>query len=198
MVTAPAAWVVEAAEPGAVVRWRGGTVEIDTAAGLTLWYREKLTGPVGITFEARMVKAGGRNDRVSDLNAFWMATDPAVPGGSPVGRRGGTFEEYDTLRTYYVGIGGNGNTSTRLRRYVGRAGERPLLREHDLSHPAALLRPNRWTRVRLLADGGRIAVERDGRRVFAMTDPRPYASGWFGLRTTWSHLEVRNLRLIRP
>lgn len=188
-------WVVEAADARSTVRWGSGTVDIDTPAGLTLWYRERLNGPVAIEFEAMAVRAGGRNDRVSDLNAFWMATDSRVPGGSPVGRRDGRFEAYDTLRTYYVGIGGNGNSTTRMRRYVAVAGERPLRPEHDRADRAAMLRPNRWTRVRLVADGGRIAVWRDGRLLFAMTDAAPYRSGWFGLRTTWSHLNVRGLRV---
>lgn len=173
-------------------------MEIDTPAGLTLWYRERLQGPVAIEFEAMAVSAGGANDRVSDLNAFWMATDPAVPGGSPVGRRAGVFEAYDTLLTYYAGIGGNANTSTRMRRYVARAGDRPLRPEHDRADRPALLRADAWTRIRLVADGGRIAVWRDGARLFAMTDPAPYRAGWFGLRTTWSHLRVRRLRVTRP
>jgi len=195
----PPGWRVEAADPAARVVWRatkrGGEVEIDTRAGLTLWRDGALTGPVAISFEAMAVSAGGPNDRVSDLNAFWMATDPAAPDGSPLGRRDGGFEAYDTLRTYYVGIGGNGNATTRMRRYVGRAGERPLRPEHDRADAAAMLVPNRWTRVRLIADGRRIAVERDGRPLFAMDDPAPYARGWFGLRTTWSHLRVRNIRV---
>jgi hypothetical protein len=31
-----------------------------------------------------------------------------------------------------------------------------------------------------------------------MQDAAPYTRGWFGLRTTRSHLRVRNVRFLRP
>lgn len=194
------AWSIEAESPQAQVRYLpGGVIDIDTPRGLTLWYPDRLDGPVRIAFDAMAVSAGGPNDRVSDLNAFWMATDPAAPDRSVFSQpRNGRFEAYDTLTTYYVGIGGNRNTTTRMRRYTGRPGDRPLLAEHDRADPAALLQPARWTRVALIADGGRIAVERDGRMLFAMTDPAPYRSGWFALRTTQSHLRIRRVTISRP
>jgi hypothetical protein len=152
-----------------------------------------------IEFEAMAVAAGGPNDHVSDLNAFWMATDPAAPDGSVFAAgRSGAFAEYDGLKTYYVGIGGNRNTTTRFRRYIGRAGDRPILPEHDLQTPEHMLVPNRWTRIRLIADGRTVAVERDGRRIFTLDDLQPYTRGWFALRTTKSHLRVRGVRIGRP
>ncbi len=193
-----AAWVVEAEHPAARVRGDGRVIDIDTPGGLTLWYPRPLTGPVTIAFEAMAVSAGGPNDHVSDLNAFWMATDPEVAGGSPLGRRSGRFEGYDTLLTYYVGIGGNRNTSTRMRRYVGRVGDRPLLPQHDRADGPALLVANRWTHIRLRADGARIAVARDGAALFTLTDAAPYTRGWFGLRTTASHLRIRHVRITHP
>ena len=60
-----------------------------------------------------------------------------------------------------------------------------------------MLQPNRWTTIRLIADGRTVAVERDGRRVVTLDDPAPYASGQFGLRTTWSHLRIRHLSITR-
>ena len=206
VVAAPAAraretlsrWRIEA-EPGAkVTLLRGGVIDIDAADGVTLWYARPLTGPVAIDYDVMAVQAGGPHDAVSDVNAFWMAQDPAVPGGSVLARpRGGAFARYDDLTTYYVGIGGNRNTTTRMRRYVGRAGERPLLPEHDRSDAAAMLVPNRWTHIRLIAKGQEVAVERDGVRLFTMHDTAPYMRGWFGLRTTRSHLRVKNLRFTR-
>ncbi|PXA98095.1 Tat pathway signal sequence domain protein [Nostoc sp. 3335mG] len=195
----PIGWTIEAESPQARVQYLpGGVVDIDTPRGLSLWYPDRLDGPVRIAFDAMAVSAGGPNDQVSDLNAFWMATDPAAPHGSVLGnRRTGRFEDYDTLTTYYVGIGGNRNTTTRMRRYTGRPGDRPLLPQHDRADVAALLQPNRWTRIVLIADGAEIAVERDGRRLFTMRDPQPYRSGWFALRTTQSHLRIRRLRITR-
>ena len=80
-----------------------------------------------IRYEATMVQAGGANDRVSDLNAFWMATDARTPGDLFAARRSGKFADYNQLRTYYVGQGGNGNTTTRFRRYIGDTELRPML-----------------------------------------------------------------------
>jgi len=189
-------WVVEAEDPVARVSERGGVIDIDTAKGLTLWWRRPVTSPVVIRFEAMAVRAGGANDMVSDLNAFWMARDG--DGGSVLRHpRSGAFADYDSLRTYYVGIGGNRNSTTRFRRYVARAGVRPLRPEHDKRDAADMLQPNRWTTIRLIADGRTIAVDRDGRRLFTLDDPAPYASGQFGLRTTWSHLRIRRLSITR-
>jgi hypothetical protein len=189
-------WVIETEDAAAKVTDQAGIVDIDTAKGLTLWWRKPVTAPVVISFEAMAVSEGGANDRVSDLNAFWMARDD--DGGSVLShRRSGAFADYDTLRTYYVGIGGNRNSTTRFRRYVGRAGDRPIRPEHDKRAAADLLQPNRWTSIRLIADGRTIAVDRDGRRLFTLDDPAPYASGHFGLRTTWSHLRIRRLSIAR-
>lgn len=188
-------WVVEA-QDAARVRAESGVLDIDSLEGITLWFRQELTAPVTIDYEVLAVSEGGPNDAVSDVNAFWMATDPAVPGGSVLARRrGGAFADYDLIRTYYVGIGGNRNTTTRMRRYIGVAGDRPLLPGHDRSDAAALLVPNRWTRIRLIADGRGAAVERDGQPLFRLDDADPYTKGHFGLRTTKSHLRVRNFRI---
>lgn len=191
-------WRLEAASPRALVTARDGVLDIDTPAGLTLWFRQPLTSPVAIDYDVRAVQAGGPQDAVSDVNAFWMAQDPAMPGESALAaKRSGVFEDYDSLRTYYVGIGGNRNSTTRMRRYVGRAGDRPLLPDHDRLDPAAMLTPNRWFHLRLIADGGHIAVERDGETLFAMTDRHPYRHGHFGVRTTQSHIQLRNFAIIR-
>ena len=182
-------WAIEAEKP-ARIDARGGVLDIDAPAGLTLWFRPELTGPVSIEYQAQAVSSGDVNDRVSDLNAFWMARE--VSGESPLANpRSGAFADYDTLETYYVGQGGNGNTTTRFRRYVGRPGDRPLLPQHDHTAADEMLAPNRWTTVQLVADGGLIQYWSDGRKLFELNDPAPYARGWFGLRTTQSHLRIR-------
>jgi hypothetical protein len=190
-------WHVEAEQPEARTFLRNGILDIDTPAGITLWLTHELTGPVRIDFDATAVSAGGPNDQVSDLNVFWMARNA---DGTPVltKRRGGRFAEYDDLETYYVGLGGNRNTTTRFRRYVGRTGDRPLLPQHDLSGPTALLAPNRRQRITLIADGRRIEYRRDGKPLFVYEDEAPYTRGWFALRTTFSHLRIENLSVRRP
>ncbi len=190
-------WVIEAEKPGRV-EGAGGFLDIEMPAGATLWFRHALESPVAIEYDAMAVSAGGPYDTVSDLNCFWMATDPRAPGGDVLARtRSGAFADYDELRTYYAGIGGNRNTTTRFRRYIGERSNRPLLPEHDLSAPEALLVPNRWTRIRLAVDGPHVSLQRDGRPLFELGDPEPYLRGHFGLRTTWSHLRIANFRVLR-
>lgn len=189
-------WVVEA-QAAATITAKQGVLDIDSAEGVTLWFREPLSAPATIDYDVLAVSEGGPHDAVSDVNAFWMATDPAAPGGSVLAkRRSGTFADYDLIRTYYTGIGGNRNTTTRMRRYIGAAGNRPILPEHDRGDPAALLVPNRWMHLRLTADAHGATVERDGVRLFTFADPEPYTHGHFGLRTTRSHLRVRNFRAV--
>jgi hypothetical protein len=190
-------WHFELEDPAARVSLRHGTFDIDTPAGATLWLRHELTGPVKIEFDATAVDAGGPNDKVSDLNVFWMASN--VDGTKPVyaKRRGGRFAEYNDLLTYYVGLGGNRNTTTRFRRYIGDPELRPLLPAHDLSARQMLLVPNRRQTVTLIADGGHIEYQRDGKTLFAYEDSAPYTRGWFALRTTASHLRIEKLRVYR-
>jgi hypothetical protein len=191
-------WHVEAERPIARRYLRHGVLDIDTPAGMTVWLTHELSGPVRIDFDATAVSAGGPNDQVSDLNVFWMArnADDARP---PFARhRGGRFDEYDDLLTYYVGLGGNRNTTTRFRRYVGVPGNRPLLPGHDLAGPSVLLVPNRRQTITLIADGRHIEYRRDGRPLFVFEDDAPYTHGWFALRTTFSHLRIENLRVRRP
>jgi hypothetical protein len=187
-------WQIEAERP-ATVTANDGVLDIDTPAGITLWFKPKLSGPVRIEFEATAVSAGGPHDQVSDLNVFWMAANP--DGREPVyaRRRSGRFAEYNDLHTYYVGLGGNRNSTTRFRRYIGDPEVRPLRPEHDLSSPSALLVPNKKQTITLIADRHTIEYRRDGEPLFRFNDAAPYTQGWFALRSTWSHLRIENLRI---
>ncbi len=187
-------WLIEAERP-AKISAANGVLDIDTPAGVTLWFKPRLAGPVAIEFEATAVSAGGANDEVSDLNVFWMANNR--DGTQPVyaQARSGKFAEYNDLLTYYVGLGGNRNTTTRFRRYIGDLDHRPMLPEHDLSSQAVLLQPNRKQTIRLVANGKTIEYWRDGERLFHFEDPAPYEAGWFALRSTFSHLRIARFRV---
>jgi hypothetical protein len=191
-------WLVEQ-RPGGMVTGGGGILAIDDAGGCTVWFRAEITAPVVITYEATVHNGGGPHDRVSDLNCFWMATDPAAPDGSVLAatmQRTGALAEYDRLRLYYVGYGGNSNTTTRFRRYTGN-GERPLLPEHDLQAAKFLLRGNCTYRLTLVAAGGRAQFLRDGEMIFDYADPQPLTRGWFGFRTVHSRIDIRHFRVWR-
>jgi len=179
--------------PGGTVTTRDGALIIEDAAGCTVWFNQELKGPIEITYEVTAISRGGPHDRVSDVNCFWMASDPGTPTGRPA-PRSGRFSDYDSLRTYYVGMGGHNNTATRFRRYAG-DGAKPLLPEHDLSERRFLLEPNRSYRIRLVAREGVAEYWRDGEKIFTFTDPAPLTRGWFAIRTVRSHLEIRDLQI---
>jgi hypothetical protein len=187
-------WVVEQ-QPGGNVAAANGVLAIDDAQGCTVWFKPKLTAPVVIRYDARVLSTG----RVSDLNCFWMATDPQhsdllAPGHG----RDGRFATYDTLLTYYVGYGGNGNTTTRFRRYDG-TGARPLLPDHDRQTPEFMLRPDHWYRIELVATTeGHVQFIRDGEVIFDFQDPTPLREGWFGFRTVHSKIEIRKFSVNLP
>lgn len=193
-----AAWAVEQM-PGGTVTTRDGALVIEDAAGCTVWFRQKLTAPVEISYDVTVVSAGGPHDRISDLNCFWMANDPrsernSVPPFEHTPARTGKFADYDSLLTYYVGYGGNTNSTTRFRRYDGTAA-RPLLPEHDLRAPQFLLKANQTYHIRVVARDGVAEFWRDGERIFIFKDPTPLTSGWFAFRTVQSHLEIRHFRV---
>ncbi|HSV16704.1 MAG TPA: DUF6250 domain-containing protein [Tepidisphaeraceae bacterium] len=184
-------------ESGGTVAAADAQLAIDVPAGCTVWFKPMLSGPVMIEYEATAISAGGANDRVSDLNCFWMARDSRSPNDIFGAKRSGKFSDYDALRTYYVGQGGNGNTTTRFRRYIGESKNRPLLPEHDLRGREDMLTPNVPQTIRLIANGSIVQYYRDGKRVFDFQDPQPYTSGWFALRTTKNHMTVRQFRVYR-
>jgi hypothetical protein len=184
-------------EKGGTVTARDGSLEIDVPGGCTVWLKPMLSGAVLISYEATVIGAGGPNDRVSDLNCFWMARDARHPEDIFAQARTGQFSDYDQLRCYYVGLGGNSNTTTRFRRYIGEKGNRPIRPEHDLSAPAFLITPNATQTIQLVAAGSFIGFYRDGRQLFTYEDPEPYTSGWFAFRTVTSHLKIKNFRVQR-
>jgi Domain of unknown function (DUF6250) len=189
-------WVIEA-ERGGTVEAVHGQLNIDVPAGCTIWFKSQITEPVLIEYEARMVSAGGTNDRVSDLNSFWMASDARSPGNIFDTKRSGKFSDYNQLLTYYVGQGGNNNTTTRFRRYIGEQENRPLLPEHDLRDSADLLAPNALQKIQLITSGSTIEYFRDAKCIFNFNDPKPYTSGWFAFRTTKNHMTVEHFRVYR-
>ena len=190
-------WVVEQMPSGSV-SVTDGKLEINDAKGCTVWFREKLEGPIMIEYEVEIIKKDGPHDRGSDLNCFWMAQDLKAYDNLFAGSRarGGRFTNYDSLRLYYVGYGANHNSTTRFRRYIG-TGERPVLPEHDLSDEKYMLKYNVPIKIQLIADGERIAYVRNGEVIYDVHDPDPYTDGWFGFRTVHNHMTINNFKIIR-
>lgn len=170
------------------VLFRDGQMELDSEGGLTVWYREKLKGDIRISFDRMVVMAGGPHDRLSDLNQFWMANDP----GDQLFKRTGGFREYDSLLMYYVGMGGNYNKTTRMRRYDGR-GTLEMVGEYTDS--AHLLKPNHWYHIDIITRKGINSFIVDGVKYFEYEDKNQIGSGWFAFRSTKSRQRIDNLKI---
>ena len=166
-----------------------GKLVMDMPGDATLWFKHRLQGDVLVSYKRKVVMDGGANDRLSDMNQFWMATDPA---NRKLFTRDGTFVQYDALSLYYAGIGGNGNTTTRLRKYDGK-GQRLLLAErNDAAH---LLQPNREYAIEIAVRQGCTRLSVDGEEYFSWRDTEPLREGFFGFRTTHSHQEIRDFKV---
>ena len=128
-------WTVESESPDYSTKVSAdGVCEIVAPKGLTLWFNRKFSGDVEIKYEA-MVYDEKEGDRLSDLNCFWMATDPmAETVFDRMDERNGVFANCASMKLYYVGYGGNWNSTTRFRRYTGEANP-PVIEEYsDSTH----------------------------------------------------------------
>jgi rhamnogalacturonan endolyase len=68
---------------------------LDTKGGVTVWLNPLLKKNIRIEYDRKVVVAGGVNDRLSDLNNFWMAKDPR---NKTLFTRNGILESYDSLQ----------------------------------------------------------------------------------------------------
>lgn len=74
------AWVVEDSSGKVEITCIGDTMDIVSPDGLSLWYKERLTGNYEITYRVQVVVENGSYDRLSDLNCFWGADAPPASG----------------------------------------------------------------------------------------------------------------------
>lgn len=182
-------WTVESESPEYTVTFIDGACEIVAPKGLTLWYNEKLSGDVTIEYDA-VVYDERDEDRLSDLNCFWMATDPkAETVFDKLSERNGVFKNQAQLSLYYVGYGGNHNSTTRFRRYDGNPAPAIISEYTDSDH---LLKPNHWYHIKLVSQGNIVQYWIDGEKIFELNDPLPHKEGWFGFRTTLSRTAIKN------
>jgi len=207
-----ARWRLEAEDERAVVTAAGGVLDIATPAGLSLWWREPLSGDYAIRFTAVALPApstaGPLAGRLSDLNMFWNALE--ADGSEPYPRTG-KFGGYDTLPAYYAGFGANGNTTTRLRHYTGATrqlltgfadgpiaepGELPMTRDTRL-HAGKPLSIEIVSRQPTAADPVHLRWRADSNEVFTRADANPRLHGYFALRTTASRLQIRDFQILR-
>jgi rhamnogalacturonan endolyase len=162
---------------------------LDTRGGVTVWLNKRLTGDIRIEYDRTVLMEGGANDRTSDLNQFWMATDPR---NKNLFTRSGVLESYDSLSLYYVGMGGNSNRTTRFRKYNGN-GDRQLLQEYtDTAH---LLKPGITYHITTIVKGNETSFWVNGEPYFLYKDSAILKEGYFGFRSTKSRQSIANLKI---
>jgi len=202
-------WISEIApQPNSRVYTSNGRLVLDTKGGVTVWLKKRLQGNIRIEYD-RMVPApvtgsvmpcppcdsayreATGNERLSDLNQFWMATDPH---NNNLFTRNGVLEAYDSLLLYYVGMGGNSNSTTRFRKYEGN-GERRLLQEYtDKPH---LLEADKTYHITTIVKDGTTQMYVNGVMYFSFTDPSSLKEGYFGFRSTKSRQLIDGIKIYR-
>jgi hypothetical protein len=183
-------WVIEKPKADSeIVCTKNGKLLIDTYGGATVWYKKELKGNIRITYKRKVIIEGGKNDRLSDLNNFWMATDPL----NKMFTRQGGFAEYDSLNMYYMGMGGNYNKTTRFRKY--NTGDKKIITEYtDSLH---LLQPNKEYFIEIVVKDGVITFAVDGETFVSWKDEATFTHGYFGIRSTRSRQEVDSLSIFQ-
>jgi len=183
-------WISESRPtPNSKIAVKDRQLVIDVEGGATVWFNKKLLGNILIEYKRKVIIDKGTNDRLSDLNQFWMANDPK---NKNLFTRTGVFSDYDSLQLYYVGFGGNSNTTTRFRKYTG-TGERVLY--SDLTDKAHLLEPNKEYLLTITVYKGTTKFFVNKKELFSFEDPEPLKQGYFGFRTTQSRQCVDDFKV---
>ena len=186
-------WTVEDHSAKMRIEVAGDTLDITAPKGFTMWYNHRLTGDYEISYRVKMLMQGGKYDRLSDLNCFWGANDPEYPDNlfARSEWRNGIFQRYKTLSLFYVGYGGNHNSTTRFRQYFAKAADtsdaiaRPVIKEYtDKAH---LLIPNKWYDIKIRVEKGVTTYSVNGEELFRLPVKKNEGDGYFGLRLLENH-----------
>lgn len=194
-------WVSEDSSGKVQITCIGDTMDIISLDGLSLWYKERLTGNYEISYRVKVVMKDGKYDRLSDLNCFWGANDPQYPEDvfARSSWRKGIFQNYNTLNLYYVGYGGNENKTTRFRKYHGEyydideARIKPLLKEYtDTAH---LLKPNHWYEIKIRVVDGITTYTMDNEELFRLPIKAGEGDGYYALRLWQNHVQLIDFKV---
>lgn len=185
-------WIAETDSPDETrVVFGDGCVDAQSPYGITLWYKTPFSGNYRIEYDVEFVLGGAIHERLSDMNCFWSASDPAHPENFFADSRArGAFATYNPLHLYYVGYGGNYNTTTRFRKYLGTS--KDIIAEYvDKTH---LLQENTMYHIAIEMENRVVRYFVNGECLVNYFDPEAYPGGYFGFRTILSHVRVRKFR----
>lgn len=186
-------WTLEEASGKLHIIQKKDTMEIIAYDGFTLWYNYRLIGDYQIRYKVKMIMDGNEYDRLSDLNCFWGANDPKNPDNifAQGTWRRGRFDRYNTLDLYYVGYGGNHNSTTRFRRYYSEyldtdnSKVRPVIKEYK--DPDHLLKPNKWYEICITVKDNKTSYSVNGEKLFEREVKDGECDGHFGFRLLKNH-----------
>lgn len=183
-------WIIEKQKADSeIVTTRNGKLLLDTYNGATVWLKQGLKGNYLIKLQRTIIVQGGKNDRLSDCNFFWMVTDSLQ---NNMFKRSGGFKEYDSLSMYYVGFGGNYNTTTRFRKYSAKGDKQILGEFKDAAH---LLEANKTYLIEIVVKNGLVEFIVNGKTFFTYVDVTPLTHGFFGIRSTRSRQEIDDVEI---
>jgi hypothetical protein len=180
-------WRLEAEDARAVVTAQDGVLDIQTPAGLSLWWKDRLTGDYTIRFTA-------------------MALPAPESAGPHAGRLSDLISAYDDLRAYYVGFGANANTTTRLRVYDG---ERRLVAgfaDAGIAEPgeramseATRLHAGQSLAIEIISSttAPQLRWSVNDQALFTRAEQESRLQGHFALRTTASRLQIRDFQILQ-
>ena len=187
-------WVIEKKDTS-FVEIKLGEMDINDDSGTTVWFEHNITPPSVIEFEGKVVVAGDKNDRGTDLNFFWGAQEPGSNNFFAKSKwRSGDMRKYDPMRLYYIGYGANDNKTTRFRRYPG-DGTRPLLPQYDVINPLFMNTPNVHTKIQIVSLNEGTYVYANGKKLYFIDGEKEFNNGYFGLRTWKSHIAIDNFNV---
>lgn len=183
-------WIAELSNPDfSSVDIKNGQLEAAIKGGATIWFEPELSGNILIEYEATVVSHSSNG---ANLNQFWMASD--LNKGPVLFSRHGKFSEYDSLRLYYAGLGGNENTTSRFRKYLA-DGTKPVLQEY--TDPAHFPVAGKKYTIQIIVYEGLTRLTVDGQNYFELNDPNPYTKGHFAFRTFQSKIKYDNFKVYR-
>lgn len=146
--------------------------------GCTAWLKEKLSGPITITYQVRCPSDTVMSDAimVTDVNNFWHCSDPrkfdALLKTTDTHYHGG-FLGYHEMHGYYASTGGGRNSTTRMRRYPrwmeGVDVPHIALSSND-KKPEFLIVPDEWHTIQLVAFNGMVQYIKDGQVVYEIKE----------------------------
>ncbi len=194
-------WIAEN-QAGIPITIKDDVVDVVASRGMTLWYDKKLKGEYQISYSVMFVMEGGEHDRLSDLNCFWGASDPESPKDffKRAEWRDGDFGKYSYMSLFYVGYGGNKNSSTRFRRYLpefiesgDRDKYRPIIKEYREAQD--LLKLGEWMNVVITVRNGRTTYTMNGKELFNHPLEKGQDEGYFGVRLVRNHILLTNFEV---